>query len=254
MFSFLFTTKMSEKSNNKGNFWMFYGWVLQTLLFGSLVIGMLWMKTSYDRLSIEVEELKKKVGSHDIDGSVFEKMGLDDAFFKTLLNAKAVMSDLDSQSPGDSTVRARRSSEAQSLAETLTRAFMTAMTTLCAPDEKYCLPGPKGQTGAQGQPGFPGYAGGPGQPGLKGDKGEAGDNGEDGKPGKTGQPGGKGEAGSKGEKGSKGTLGLKGNQTIAQGMKGSKGERGFGLPGKKGEVGEDEDGQWTERRTWSHRF
>ena len=252
-------TKMGEESS-----WRSYVCVLQVLLLGGLVIGILWVKISCNRISVEFEELKKKVSSHGIDGSGFEKIDINDAFYHTLLNANSMMSDLDSRLPGDSTMRSRRSSEAESLAETLTRAFMTAMKTLCAPDEKYCLPGPKGnkgETGTSGQPGFPGYAGGPGLPGIKGErglKGAKGEAGEEGRDGKPGQPGVRGDIGPKGEtgltgdqgpSGATGSPGLKGEvgQNGLKGAKGSKGDNGSsgprgpagatGLQGKKGEAG-----------------
>ena len=232
MFSLLFTTKMGEEKKSNGRSWLFYICVLQVLLLGSLMIGMLWMKVSFDRIKVEFEEVKKSVSSHGIDGSVFEKMGIDNAFFQTLLNAEITTSKLDSnsKSPVDSTGRVKRNSETESVAESLTRVLMTALKTLCQPGEKYCLPGPKGnkgEEGALGRQGYPGYAGAQGQKGERGEKGEA----REGQ-GQPGQPGKPGEKGSKGDRGSKGSPG---NQTI---VKGSKGEPGLvGLPGIQGDNG-----------------
>ena len=121
-----------------------------------------------------------------------------------------------------------------SLAEELAVAFTKALDQICAPTDKLCLPGPKGELGAPGWPG---------QPGVKGKQGIHGRHGTTGLPGKQGPAGIQGPKGNKGDKGDigvrgdTGQIGLKGNQ----GLKGSKGEVGVkgerGYPGFKGDVG-----------------
>ena len=125
--------------------------------------------------------------------------------------------------------------------------MMDLLKELCAPNEKFCIAGPKGERGVTGRRGLKGNNGDPGLLGEKGASGKHGPKGEPGLPGKHGPkgdlglPGKHGPEGDPGRKGERGIIGPSGRQGV-RGEKGLSGERGEqGIKGQKGDTGQKGD-------------
>ncbi|XP_062512438.1 macrophage receptor MARCO-like [Corticium candelabrum] len=141
--------------------------------------------------------------------------------------------------------REKRSASTSSsrLAVDVGSVFVSAIKSMCKPEQAVCIPGAKGEAGQSGRDGLPGATGRDGPVGLRGPPGKPGAKGMGlpGKQGPIGIPGGKGEKGERGEKGGKGHIGGQGIQGVKgiQGKKGERGDRGErGYTGYKGERGE----------------
>eukprot|EP00118_Oscarella_pearsei_P019091 m.200010 g.200010 ORF g.200010 m.200010 type:complete len:267 (+) comp39581_c1_seq66:997-1797(+) len=134
-----------------------------------------------------------------------------------------------------SSERNRREAENDDTKRTLLYAFMDVLKQLCAPNEKFCMLGPKGDkglSGSAGQKGDYGKQGKDGQRGVGGMPGPKGGSGLIGKEGAQGMKGEKGDIGHFGQQGTKGEQGLQG----VEGQKGNQGRTEYN--GQKGEVGE----------------